>query len=974
MSEYFVETTGNDSGNGKTVQTAWKTLKHALEAAEPDSVINIGKGEFREVLRIKKNVTLRGQDKLSTIIKCPLDLPYNPNETVFSLPLPKYNAMDILTQTPMVLLSGPVKVRFENLTISALIEGFKQHGTGIVTSDGGAQLEIETCRILEFNHLFIFILDGTFLLSNSKVGSEFNLGTDVGICFANNTKGVFANSEIGGGMDHCIDTFHNSFAEVTHCTIKGAASSNANGMRMNDKSRAVISHNTFQGQPPFNNFDVNQSALLIWFEASADINNNLITGFSRGLNFYAESTARVWKNTIVNNFSSGVHYSFQLTEERQPDLGGGFQGSPGENIIANNGEKTGFDIELAGKGGTVYARFNKWGTNDVLSRVTIAENQKANDPLPAPVFDYLPVLETVPEPLDAVLLLDQSGSMLEENKWASAKAAVDVFSSAFTHIHCNDQNLRLGLLTFAETQAGDTEVWKKVEGLDPQNTEIASLIKTEPKSAYRTPIGSGLLASQSLLDTAAPVPDEDPNLARRKYIFLLSDGKSNAGPSPASVYETFKGKINVYSIGFGDDSIDPEMISDISNATLGDYVLTKTTDNLDLKRFFLNSLAVPLNVQIVVNTRAAGLTTFPVNVGEGKMLVLIGWEDSSLKLHFDLKAPDGTLLTPDSHPADVVFRAEEGESFSSYTIPKPADGSWVLTNIRQQNGLPAPEVCKFVALDPVLVAQFWLDRGPAHMGRTIRLNARLMEDDAPLGTADVEVKITRPKTGIGSLLVKYLSAQPNLPARISARLPQGRSLQRSDILQHYRRSRADKRLPTASERVTLKLLGHPSEVRRPTGIFQAEFTPEKEGTYTFEFVAGGKSRTGAAFRRTYTVSKYISFAADPEKTFVTWTPDLNVDSSRQAVNAYKLSFIPVAANGDRMGPLASSKFSVRVNGRVIDSPIQDNMDGSYTTRVVLQPGETASGLGIYIGGVKIPVARQPRGPKGCLSLLRLLWR
>jgi hypothetical protein len=439
------------------------------------------------------------------------------------------------------------------------------------------------------------------------------------------------------------------------------------------------------------------------------------------------------------------------------------------------------------------------------------------------------------------------------------------------------------------------------------------------------------------------------------------------------VYETFKGKINVYSIGFGDDSIDPEMISDISNATLGDYVLTKTTDNLDLKRFFLNSLALPLNVQIVVNTRAPGLTTFPVNAGEGKMLVLIGWEDSSLKLHFDLKAPDGTMLTPGSHPADVIFRAEAGETFSSYTIPKPASGNWVLTNIRQQNGGPAPEVCKFVALDPVLLAQFWLDKGPSHMGRTIRLNARLLEDDAPLGTAEVEVKITGPKISIGALLVKYLSKQPNLPKRISAQLPQGRALQRSDILHHYRRSRTDKLLPTASKKIALKLLKPPTEMASSTGIFQAEFTPEKEGTYTFEFIAKGNSRTGAPFRRTYTISKYISFAAAPEKTFVALAPDFT-DWSRRDVKAYKLTMIPVAANGDRMGPFASSKFSVRSGSRVIDSIIQDNMDGSYSMRFVLQPGETISGLSIYIGGVKIPVATESHGPGGCLSLLRLLWR
>ncbi|HKS27952.1 MAG TPA: VWA domain-containing protein [Pyrinomonadaceae bacterium] len=971
MSEYFVETSGNDSAGGKTAQTAWKTLKHALDTAEPDSVINLGFGEFPEALRIKKNVTLRGQGKLS-VIKCPVDLPYNPNETSYSLPPPKYNAPETLTQTPLILVAGPIKVRFENLKVSALIEGFNQHGTGIVTSDSGARLEIESCRILEFRHVFIFVLNGELLISNSKIATELNLGSDLGITAAYDTKAVFANSDIGGKMDHSIDLFHDSFAEVTHCTLRGATVFYGNCIRMFNKSRAVVSHNNIIGQPLSSEAGENQSAIFMWDDSSADVNNNLITGFSKAFKFNNSSTARVWNNAITNNYNYAVDYSFSATEEQQPDFGGGFQGSPGENLFEGNGEKTGFDVQLAGKGGTCFARFNRWPTGNGKPRTTVSPNQVINDPLPAPFFDYLPVMGIEPEPLDAALLVDQSGSMLEENKWTSAKAAVDVFSSAFTHTHCSEDVLRLGLLTFAETQTGDTQVWKKVEALNPQDTKVASLIKTEPKSAYRTPIGSGLSASQSLLDAAGPVPGDGSE--RRKYIFLLSDGKSNAGPEPASVYETFKGKINVYSIGFGDDSIDPEMISEISNATMGDYVLTKTTDNLDLKRFFLNSLSLPLGVQVVVNTRASGLTTFPVNAGEDKMLVLIGWEDPSLKLHFDLKAPGGTLLTPDSHPADVTFRAEAGETFSSYTIPKPASGDWVLTNIRQQNGGPAPEVCKFVALDPVLVAQFWLDRGPSHMGRTIRLNARLLEDDAPLETAEVRVKITTPKTGVGMLLVKYLSALPNLPARISAQLPQGRILQRSDLLHHYRRSRTDKRLPTATEKATLKLLRAPEGSGKSTGIFQVDFTPEKEGTYTFEFVAEGKSKTGASFRRTYTVSKYVSFAADPWKTLVTVMPDLTVDPRGQGVKAYLLTFIPIAANGDRMGPLASSKLSVRSNGRIVDARIQDNMDGSYTARVSLQPGETVSRLGIYVGGIKVPVAQQPHGPGGCLSLLRRLWK
>jgi hypothetical protein len=83
------------------------------------------------------------------------------------------------------------------------------------------------------------------------------------------------------------------------------------------------------------------------------------------------------------------------------------------------------------------------------------------------------------------------------------------------------------------------------------------------------------------------------------------------------------------------------------------------------------------------------------------------------------------------------------------------------------------------------------------------------------------------------LLVRYLSTQSNLPARISAQLPHGRALQRSDVLQHYRCSRTDKLLLTPDGIVTLKMLKQPSEADGATGIFQADFTPEKEGDLYF---------------------------------------------------------------------------------------------------------------------------------------------
>ena len=72
-----------------------------------------------------------------------------------------------------------------------------------------------------------------------------------------------------------------------------------------------------------------------------------------------------------------------------------------------------------------------------------------------------------------------------------------------------------------------------------------------------------------------------------------------------------------------------------------------------MKRFYLYSLATPLGISIVINTREEGVTTFPINEGESKMLVMIGWEAAALEVDFDLRDPKGTLITPQNLPSGL---------------------------------------------------------------------------------------------------------------------------------------------------------------------------------------------------------------------------------------------------------------------------------------------------------------------------------
>ncbi|MFB0561084.1 MAG: right-handed parallel beta-helix repeat-containing protein [Candidatus Lokiarchaeia archaeon] len=931
MATYYVEVTGNDVTGDGSLGNPWLTVSHAVQEANPDSIIHIGIGEFRESFEINKNLTLIGVSRVESSILCP---------------------ESVSDTTPMIRLVGAVTVRFENIHISGrVLDYWQYHGKGIFAEDGNARLEIENCDVMNISNFFIQVTNGELLVSNSRIGEDEILvwNSDVGIKLVD-SQATITNVNMGNLIDHCIDLYGVSFAEVTHCTLNGSNTINCNGIRLRDTSSAHIEYNTIAGQST-NDVPVGytQSGIQLMNQATADIHHNTIKGFAIGILFINWARARVWGNKIINNFNYGVKYPTLATEEGQPDLGGGYQGSPGENIIRDNGSLTGYGIALRGSG-TCFARFNDWGTTnpaDVSARITVIGGGD-----PEPTLDFLPFKQIPePSPLDCILLLDQSGSMLIEGKWDSVKSACNVLASALSDINCTTTLLRLGLITFARTGAEDTHVWYPLSDLPVDLAHFSSSLGS-PLPPWMTPMGEGLDQAREQFGS----PDDD----RRKYIFLLSDGKTNCGRPPNLIYPTFEQRINVYSVGFGDDSIDPEMLSEISNATLGDYVLTRSLDNLDLKRFFLNSLANPLGIGIVVNTCGSGVTTFPINEDESKMLVLIGWEDAALQMDFDLKDPNGNTITPEDLPDGFIYRTEDEASFASYLVESPAAGEWKILNVRRRDGGSPPEVCRFVAVDPYLVSQFWIDRGVSGTGRNLHLNARLLENGNPIDKVNVEVKVTAPKGSIGTFLVKHITDDPDCIKRLTTQKKQGRILQRHHLLQDFMERNKTKFLPVKKKRLRLKNLEHPFSFKESTGIFITNFVPEQEGTYTFEFVAEGKTKSNNSFRRTYIVSKYVSFLADPEKTQVLVKADDTQDLMKKGIRRFRLIVTPFSKRGDPMGPFRSDQIKFRSRVGKLVGEVHDDLDGSYWRHLLLKKKDIPDELSVYIGSVEVRIAREER--------------
>jgi hypothetical protein len=312
-------------------------------------------------------------------------------------------------------------------------------------------------------------------------------------------------------------------------------------------------------------------------------------------------------------------------------------------------------------------------------------------------------------------------------------------------------------------------------------------------------------------------------------------------------------------------------------------------------------------------------------------------------------------------PQGVAYFSEAQAAFAVYVVDTPAAGAWKLLNIRRQDNGPVPEAVRFVALDPNVVAQFGTDRGPAAIGRKLRLYARLLEGGAPLGDASVTVKLISPEESVGTLVVQHLT-HPQVADRIKGQLPKDRIMGRRDVLIDYKRQHQLAALPTTLATLDLGPVA--------TGYFQVEFTPTKEGTYTFEFHAEGKTKSNQAFHRTYSLSKYVSFSAAPEKTRIKVAKVGVPKGSRRGVKRYKITVIPTARSGQLMGPFNPSRLAFYERGRPIPFEIRDAMDGSYEAFIVLTKDSDRADIRMRIGNVEFPQSPLIARRRGILGLLR----
>jgi hypothetical protein len=563
-----------------------------------------------------------------------------------------------------------------------------------------------------------------------------------------------------------------------------------------------------------------------------------------------------------------------------------------------------------------------------------------------------------PRPNDIVMLLDGSGSMLNEGKWNAAKDGAVLFYQLMEAFSNPDFKDRYGSVVFRWPCSGLSDMTGVVHPLaevgDGTPVTVSDFDSYLPLSDYCTPIGTGLETAIDQLNLIT-----DPNVYSDRSIILLSDGKHNQGISPTSV--TVPDNVRVFAVGLGEDNIDPQVIESIADYTNGDFRISPSP--LEMEDFFC---------QILCNT-SAKLQNVPVEynwatIDQDCAVFICVWDNPAKQIKFSLR-PLGSenWITPQdlgaAYPAlDVTYHAAQpGETHAFYVIkniPNSMMGKWEFIGVMDQNNIliDIHSVLLKVIEDPFVIADFEVENIDHFTGQPIVLRAHITENGRPLtGLTEVYADLARsPENATGNLMATY-EPPPSYPPMPSPG---------SDIttMEHYlmgvmQAAGISSLSVSDGMRVVLRDDGIGGDLHADDGIYSGVFTnTHLEGSYTFVFRAKGTNASGNEFDRSETLSEFVELGLNPSQSSVSVTSSV-VDQQTKTVTSM-ITVVPRDSFGSYLGPFRGEVIDLWSSGgtlqREADGSLkfEDHRDGSYTFTLKYPLGTDGS-VSVSVGDVII---------------------
>lgn len=368
-------------------------------------------------------------------------------------------------------------------------------------------------------------------------------------------------------------------------------------------------------------------------------------------------------------------------------------------------------------------------------------------------------------PIEYVVLLDKSGSMVEDIdgnwpavgtlRWNIAQKASDIFAHVYYAFRPNDDgdgnpyfSDKIGLLTYKYENSN--YVIETVESL--------ALLKDITEDGYsgsagtavagpRTPIKNGLDTTFTKFSSGTGF---------EKIILLLSDGFHNE-PSSDYDYEPYgfpagtgmsDYQVNTVALG-PDGSVGTDLLDDISTdfSGFGGAYIDALSETALADAFVENLFS-----HLYLNRETVDPTTkeFQVSHSDPKMLVMLVWHSTTgSDRNFRLEKADNSIVTTTDPGYHHYRNPTLGYEVAYYLLEQPSPtGTWQAIEMASTNPMASDNA--FAIFDPGIYAFFSAEQ----VGEDLLLHAVLKENGQPIPQDSVTVKavVHRPDEGIGTVI------------------------------------------------------------------------------------------------------------------------------------------------------------------------------------------------------------------------------